>query len=376
MSLTRTLRHACLSALGVGSLAAISAGCLDRPVAPATPKTYARVTERVRQTAVDKIDLLFMLDNSISMADKQLVLAKAVPDLVSRLVDPTCVKLEDGEEIPVAKNSDGTCPEGAQREFEPVKDIHIAVISSSLGANGADQCSPALSGYDPTMEDMGHLLSRGENVVTYENKGFLQWDPAAEKNPPGEADEAKLSETFRNMVVGVGQSGCGYEQSLEAVYRFLVDPDPYKQIQLVQEEGQSGQIAYLGPPEEKDDTLLQQRADFLRPDSLVAIVSLSDENDCSTIAGGISYRSLRSNYKLPRATSVCAENPHDECCGPCVGWQAPGHCTPVDQDEACQVNGGRFEYEGPDAAGPNLRCFDQKRRFGVDFLYPDRKSVV
>jgi len=379
MSLTRTLRHACLSALGVGSLAAISAGCLDRPVAPASPKTYARVTDRVRQTAVDKIDLLFMLDNSVSMADKQLVLAAAVPDLVSRLVDPSCVKLEEGEEIPVPKDANGECPEGSQREFQPVKDIHIAVISSSIGANGASQCSPNSQGYQPSMEDMAHLLTRGPNgsqVATYENRGFLQWDPSGEKSPPGEADEAKLSETFRNLVIGVGQSGCGYEQSLEAVYRFLVDPTPYKQIQLITEEGRSGQTAYLGPIEEVDDTLLQQRADFLRPDSLVAIVSLSDENDCSTIAGDRWYMSLQPKYGLPRATSVCAENPNDECCGPCIGWQAPAGCTAPADDAACQINGGRWDTSSNNPeVGDNLRCFDQKRRFGIDFLYPTQRYI-
>src|SRR5215469_1729303 len=39
----------------------------------------------------DKIDLLFMIDNSSSMGDKQALLALAVPDLVSRLVSPNCL---------------------------------------------------------------------------------------------------------------------------------------------------------------------------------------------------------------------------------------------------------------------------------------------
>src|SRR5512144_1995052 len=39
----------------------------------------------------DKIDLLFMIDNSISMSDKQAILRAAVPDLVNRLVNPICV---------------------------------------------------------------------------------------------------------------------------------------------------------------------------------------------------------------------------------------------------------------------------------------------
>ena len=39
----------------------------------------------------DNIDLLFMIDNSGSMADKQIILAKAIQDLVDRLTNPLCV---------------------------------------------------------------------------------------------------------------------------------------------------------------------------------------------------------------------------------------------------------------------------------------------
>ena len=66
---------------GAGLLAAtsaITAGCLDRPVAPAVPNTTNVYIGQIRQTGVDKIDLLFMIDNSISMFDKQKILADAV----------------------------------------------------------------------------------------------------------------------------------------------------------------------------------------------------------------------------------------------------------------------------------------------------------
>jgi hypothetical protein len=38
---------------------------------------------------------------------------------------------------------------------------------------------------------------------------------------------------------------------------------------------------------EVDEVLLARRAAFLRPDSLVAIVMLTDENDCSMVPGGL-----------------------------------------------------------------------------------------
>ena len=355
-----------------GALCLSMPACLDRPVVAAAPKTHAVHSERIRQSSVDKIDLLFMIDNSASMADKQEVLAEAVPDLLDRLVNPACVRLENGQEQWVEKLPDGSCPEGSEYEFEPIKDIHIGVISSSLGGNGSDSCATKDS---PSNDDRGHLLSRridGSTIPTYAGKGFLQWDADGKLEPEGFTDQAELSRVFKDMVIGVDQVGCGYEQSLEAVYRFLVDPEPYKEIQLVHEEGRAP-AAHLVDVDEK---LLQQRADFLRPDSLVAIVSLSDENDCSTIAGDRWYTSLQSRYGIPRANSACAENPHDECCGPCRGWQAPAHCLQPADDPACQVNDGRWDTASrPPEIGYNLRCFDQKRRFGIDFLYPTQRYI-
>jgi hypothetical protein len=98
-----------VGASGVALLAAaggLTAGCLDRPVAPATPRTSNVVTKAVPQSGVDKIDLLFMIDNSISMADKQAILAEAVPVLVQRLVDPVCV---DGDGMPVGGTVSSGC---------------------------------------------------------------------------------------------------------------------------------------------------------------------------------------------------------------------------------------------------------------------------
>ena len=73
---------------------ALTAGCLDRPVTPATPQTTNVYISQIRQTGVDKIDLLFMIDNSISMSDKQQILAQAVPVLVQRLITPNCVRAD------------------------------------------------------------------------------------------------------------------------------------------------------------------------------------------------------------------------------------------------------------------------------------------
>src|SRR5258708_3323593 len=54
-------------------------------------RTATVCTRVVRPQAVDKLDVLLMIDNSASMGDKQDYLAAAVPDLVARLVTPNCV---------------------------------------------------------------------------------------------------------------------------------------------------------------------------------------------------------------------------------------------------------------------------------------------
>ena len=73
---------------GVG---VIGAGCLDRPVTSSGATTKTNFTASVTQNAIDKVDILFDIDNSASMGDKQAFLAAAVPDLITRLVQPNCV---------------------------------------------------------------------------------------------------------------------------------------------------------------------------------------------------------------------------------------------------------------------------------------------
>jgi len=227
-----------LAALTIGVASFV--GCLNRPLEPQDPNITTTVSEKLPRSRVDKIDLLLMIDNSSSMADKQAILSDAVPDLVRGLVSPLCV---DEKGVP-AKSQPASpvegCPTGTEREFDPVLDIHIGIISSSLGGHGNPNTCPVTGkAGKPSNDDHAHLLSRkdasqpegGANVVdTYQGKGFLAWDPAQKLSPPGDADATDLTAKFRNMVLGVGQVGCGYESQLESWYRFLVDPDPYQSL--------------------------------------------------------------------------------------------------------------------------------------------------
>lgn len=313
----------------------------------------------------DKVDLLLVIDDSPGMVDAQQVMVSTLPYLLSRLTDPQCV---NGLGNVVGAPVDGVCEVGLL-EFTPVRDLHIGVVSTSLGGLGADTCSPSSPSFDPAMDDGGRLLSRdasGGVVPTYDNLGFLWWDPGQQASPPGESDLLALQAKFLDIASGVGVSGCGFESQLETVYRFLVEPNPYESISV------SGALA---EPVGTDEILLAQRADFLRPDSAVVVLMLTEENDCSTRVGDSSFLmrvAASSNgtlFHLPRARSECAEDPDDPCCTSCGANPPPG-CGPNDADPACQLP-GLDPIEDP----INLRCFDQKRRFGVDFLYPIERYV-
>ncbi len=96
---------------------------------------FSGTVQRVTTIRPSQIDLLFMIDNSSSMADKQTILARAVPDLVNRLVNPVCIDRTTGMQVGV-RNPDGSCSVG-EPEFDPLQDIHIGIIDSSLGSHGA-----------------------------------------------------------------------------------------------------------------------------------------------------------------------------------------------------------------------------------------------
>ncbi len=74
--------------LALGALTVFTSACLDRPIEPVDARTTSVIVERLAQSKVDKIDLLLSIDNSQSMADKQLELARGIPALIRGLVDP------------------------------------------------------------------------------------------------------------------------------------------------------------------------------------------------------------------------------------------------------------------------------------------------
>jgi hypothetical protein len=348
-------------------------------------------------TAAQKVDLLFDIDNSASMGDKQSYLARAIPDLINRLVNPNCV---DPTGSFVSTSSGGMCPGGSQLEFAPVFDMHLGIVTSALGSRLGDLCDPnamaggagqPFAGVSAHNDDQGHLVARSLTYNAAMNdategsvakavvssyvpgpSGFLWWYPAAGA-PPGplqpEVQANALITDFGSMVQGVGIWGCGIESQLESWYRFLIQPDPYASLA-------SNTANPVTMWHGVDTQILQQRKDFLRPDSLVAIFVLTDENDSEVDVrslNGEGYYFMSTKFAPPKATSACSSNPADPACV---------SCSVKPSDPACTVPAGTSTPYGTYTAlsdwgyDPNLRHVHMKAKYGVDPQYPIGRYVV
>ncbi|WP_394850752.1 hypothetical protein LZC95_25260 [Pendulispora brunnea] len=354
----------------------LQSACLTRPVASGAPTTKVNFATVVRQSAVDKVDLLFAIDNSSSMGDKQAYLGEAIPDLVNRLTTPNCV---DANEVVGISHDHGICDRG-KVEFPPVHDMHIAIVSSALGPRGGDICDPGATvtvggrTLNRHNDDRGHLLNRAMDAeIELPSAGpshFLTWLPSSgEKNgkpsgAPGIEQPEVLSNDFQSMVTGVHAYGCGIESQLESWYRFLIQPDPYDDIAL----DSNGKATWNGV----DVTILKQRHDFLRPDSLVAVIVLTDENDSEIdvrSADQSGYKFMSTTFKPPRGTSACTSNPADPNCTSCAFLPNGGAGDP---------NCAKGNYTDPNDWGydPNLRHVHMKAKYGFEPQFPISRYVV
>lgn len=252
-------------------IAVLMTGCLERELAPLSPCLISTVSTAIDVNNVDSVDVLFMVDNSNSMRQEQAALARELPQLVR--------VLSSGD-----RDGDGV------QDFRPVS-LRLGVVSSDLGLPGVqgDFCPSGLGdnavlqhesnlGNDPALNCQGSYPQQ-----------FLSFSP-----PQPGVDAAAEVERVANdfaCISSLGTAGCGIEQQLESALKALWPSDNRVQGQDVvsalgqfpffladpfTQQGGTGNGAPLGP-----------NAGFLRSDpaagvSLIAVVLVTDEEDCSS----------------------------------------------------------------------------------------------
>ncbi len=231
--------------------------CLDRELKPLNPCLVSGVVSKVQVTRIDKVDMLFVVDNSGSMKEEQEALARELP----RLIEVMTTGDQDGDGVP---------------DFPPATDLHLGVVSTDLGVpriHGIDGCDG--------LGDDGVLLhspppDRPECAGNH---------PAFISYRADLSDPATTALDF-SCVSTLGTEGCGFEQQLEAGLKALwpsVDRDP-----ITNEVREPNRITFLD--DENGFGSLgrgdQENAGFLRTDpsdpSVLAVILVTDEEDCSS----------------------------------------------------------------------------------------------
>jgi len=180
------------------------------------------------------VDLLFLVDDSSSMRLSQSNLLRNFPVLMQAL-----------------KNQPNGLP-----------NVHIGVISSDMGAGDG-----SIAGCDATGGQNGILqyTARGTCTASGLNPGatFIS-DIDGVRNYTG-----NLEDVF-TCIAALGEQGCGFEHQFAAITRAL------------------GADGFNAPAE---------NAGFLRPDALLVVVMITNEDDCSAAPGVLLYDST-SNLEL------------------------------------------------------------------------------
>lgn len=221
--------------------------CIERMQGPDAGPSRSDAGSRCSSEGTPPLDVLVVVDNSNSMAEEQEMLAAQFPALLRTLTTGDT----DG---------DGDLDVG----YAPVRDVHFGVVSTDMGAGGWSGqvgCSDDSDGDDGVLRQTGNTTMLG-CVQTY--PAWLDYQSADDNPTDASADFS--------CVARMGTGGCGFEQQLEAAHKALTPSDalacPTSESRCVFRNNTFGQGD-------------QANAGFLRDNAVLALIILTDEEDCS-----------------------------------------------------------------------------------------------
>jgi len=259
----RTLRWA----IAVPSLPLVWWACTSHPLTQPTPAPEQQTDIYITVAPNRLLDLVFMVDNSPSMAPKQQKMNAQFPKLIAALKDP----------------NDGTLP-----------DLRVAIIDSDLGTGGmytSGSCGPKNGS---VFGDLGKFQMIGATAcgVTSPDATYLEYLKGQPVNYTGD-----INTVFACLAGNLGTQGCGEEHQLQAFEFALI-------------AGGLGNDA--------------QHA-MLRPAAYLGLVFLTDEDDCSAAENDQMFGD-KPELRGESASLRCYTRSHD-CEGRHLTITPPGYPT-------------------------------------------------
>jgi hypothetical protein len=282
-------------AIAILVLAAAAPGCMDRRPAPVCPVPTELKSDAVQANAFDGVDMLFVVDDSGSMAEEQSILATSFYLLVNALANPLPTwgyDAVDSLRIAVTTSNMGLSSNGESNDqywpggdapgnchdlgdngaFQAIDVASVDVQNDVIKcADGAAQCPPgwACVGVDPAT-GVGRCHTDGPTAVACPDLG-APWaeSSAGAPNPSLITQAACLAQR--------GTDGCGFEQQLSSAATALARGD---------------------------------HAAFLAPSHLLAVLVVTDEEDCSMEDGKSLFETDEVALASPNKVNVaCGEHP-------------------------------------------------------------------
>jgi hypothetical protein len=190
------------------ALATLLCACTAHDLVAPNPMPEQQTDKYVPINPIRKADILFMVDNSISMEQEQDNLARNFPAFIEELR-----KIEGG-----------------------LPDLHIGVVTSDVGAGTLNESGCTPGGQNGTFQGWDRACGLDSN-----SRFIVASDGEKVRNYQGD-----LSNVFACMAK-VGTRGCGYEHQLEATRRALtvqaigenggfLREDAYLQVVLITDE--------------------------------------------------------------------------------------------------------------------------------------------
>jgi hypothetical protein len=255
---TRLLSWRCLRwAIAVPTLPLLWWACTSHPLTQPNPEPEMQTDVYISVAPIRTLDLVFMVDNSPSMAPKVAKMNENFPRLIKALEDP----------------GDGTLP-----------DVRVAVINSDLGTGGAFQNNSCAvknlpDGTQSYFGDLGRfqMLKKPEACTFQDGALFLEYKGGQPVNYTGD-----INNVFACLARNLGTMGCGEEHNIQA-FEFA--------------------LAAQGVGNET-----QQQA-FLRRTAYLGLVFLSDEDDCSAATNDRLFGDLQ-DAREESASLRCATRAH------------------------------------------------------------------